>query len=174
MPLCNPSPSRLLYNPPSDVKFRLARQQRLLARSKQSGPHGAGEGALLHQRGSASFIPPPQLSQTVASFSHVASLIESCSTASAAAASASSLPPHASPQLLDDHPTALSIVTSNAKHVHIIQQQHNAHHPILHPMFTAALLSRPVHRPPVAAADVVARTSSRDTPQMNLLQTQNP
>lgn len=174
MPLCNLSPTFLLCDPHSDVKFRLARQQRLLARSKQIEPHSAGEGPVPHQqKGGVSFIPPPQLSQTAGSFSHVASLIQSCVTASAATTPAPLLPPHASLQSLDDHPTALSIATSNAKRMHVIQQQQPAQHPTLHPMFTAALLSRPVHKPPAAAADVVARTSSSDSPKANF-QTQNP
>jgi hypothetical protein len=173
MPLCNPSPTSLLCDPHSDVKFRLARQQRLRARSKQSEPHSAGEGPVPHQKGDVSFIPPPQLSQTAGSFSHVASLIESCMTASAATTPAPSMPQHASLQSHDDHPTALSIATSNAKRMHVIQQQQPAQHPTLHPMFTAALLSRPVHKPPAAAADIVARTSSRDPPKANF-QTQKP
>jgi hypothetical protein len=176
MPLCNPPPPTfLLCDPHSDVKCRLARQQRLLARSKQIEPHSAGEGPVPHhQKGGVSFISPPQLSQTAGSFNHVASLIESCMTASAATTPSPSLPPHASLQSLDDHPTALSIATSNAKRIHIIQQQQQpAQHPTLHPMFTAALLSRPVHKPPAAAADIVARTSSRDSPKANF-QTQNP
>jgi hypothetical protein len=168
-----------------DATGRLARQRRLQLKNgsnqltrKEQGDNG--EITVSEQKFRLDFISPPTISLETKAFCHVNALLEACNATELELSS--SAVPHApsSNQTMASFGNEDSFAPSvfrdtDAKHLHVLhrqqqqqQQQQHKHlrHPILHPLFTSSLLSRPPYHPVASAADIVAQTSSRISPHI--------
>jgi hypothetical protein len=143
---------------------RIARRQRQQQRSQSTlKRHAVGD--MDQSLNRTTFIPPPALSLTSSAASHVHELLKSvASTDSPSSRAPAAFSSSSSARDIDD---ALALSTNNleAKQLHSLHlqqlQQKQMKHPILHPQFSSALLSRPLPHSPDNTADIVSMASTR-------------